>query len=95
MTELDELMQRAWEIATAQRRAQAGALAALIVARTAARHARGITPRQIADESGLPLEDVQLALAVLERLGLAEGSPVYWRVTPHGIAAFPEYLDKE
>ncbi|MCX8018345.1 MAG: hypothetical protein N2690_10665 [Rhodocyclaceae bacterium] len=92
MAELDELMQRAYDLIRAQARAQAGVLAALIVQGTAARHARGATPRQIADACGLPLEDVALALAVLEQLQYVEGSPVYWRITPAGLAAYPNFL---
>ncbi|MCX8016623.1 MAG: hypothetical protein N2690_01780 [Rhodocyclaceae bacterium] len=94
MSALDELLERALDIAQAQRRAEAAALAALIDARAFERVARGQTSRQIADATGLPHDDVRLALAVLAHQGLVEGGAVYWRITPAGLAAFP-HLCKE
>lgn len=94
MSALDELFERALDIARAQRRAEAAALAALIDARAFERASRGLTSLQIADATGLPHEDVRLALAVLGHQGLVEGGAVYWRITPAGLAAF-SHLTKE
>lgn len=92
MTDLDELMQRALDIAEAQRLAEAAALAVLIDARAFGRAARGLTSRQLADATGLPHEDMRLALAVLETKGFAEGGAAYWRATPAGLAAYPNLI---
>lgn len=94
MSDLDELIERALDIARAQRRAEAAVLAALIDARACGRAARGLTSRQIADAAGLPHEEVRLALSVLEHQGLVEGGAVYWRITPAGLSTFP-HLAKE
>lgn len=92
MSALDEMMQRALDIAITQRRSEVAALAALIDARAFGRMARGLTSRQIAEATGLPHEDIELALAVLNSRAFVEGAAVYWRATAAGIAAYPNLI---
>lgn len=92
MTALDELMQRALEAAEAHRDAERAALACLIDRRAFGRRARGLTARQVADETGLPGDCVEIALAALDAAGLVESIGLYHRITPAGLSVFPHLI---